>query len=248
MPKEVSQTVVNALRLLECFAEEEELGITELAADINVGKAAAARLVGSLVEFGYLRQNPQTRKYRLGLRLAFFGNLVSERSEIVQLVEPWLRELSQKFQVTAHLAIRDHFDALIACKVTMGPMVYMNSRVGTTLPIHACAMGKCLLAYDQGNLLEEFLETHTLTRLTEKTITDPREFRAELGQIRRQGYALDNEESNLGLSCIAVPLLNSGGQAVAAISLSGQTMFMQRNQGNILASLRETQQELTAYL
>ena len=248
MAKEVSQTVVNALRLLECFGQEEELGITELAADIGVGKAVAARLVSSLGEFGYLRQNPQTRKYRLGLKLVYWGSLAQERNEIVQLVEPYLWTLSQEFQVSAHMAVLDHFAALITCKVTRGPIVYMNSRVGTSLPIHACATGKCLLAYSSEQFLQEFLGTQPLVRFTEQTITDPDVFLEEAQRIRQQGYALDNEESNLGLSCMAVPLLNAGGQITAAISLSGQTKFMKKNHVAILRRLREVQHELSSYL
>ena len=248
MPKEQSQTVVNALRLLECFSTEEEIGISDLASYIGVGKAVAARLVGSLMEFGYLQQNPKTRKYRLGPKLAYWGSLVRERSEIASLAEPTLRALSQKFQVTAHLALRDHYAVRIACKVTMGPIVYMSSRVGSTLPIHACAMGKCLLAYEEDQVISEFLNAYALTRLTEQTITDPEDFRRELLRVRSNGYAMDNEESNIGLTCFAVPLFDSGGHAVAAMSLSGQTTFMKKYAEIIIFHLKKESKKLSAYL
>lgn len=248
MPREVSQNVVNALRLLECFDQSEELGITDLAAEIGVSKTVAARLVSSLEEFGYLRQNAATRKYRLGLKLAYLGSLVQDRQEIVHLVDPYLRTLSREFQASAHLAVQDHDGALIIGKVTMGPMVYMDSRVGATLPIHACATGKCLLAFNDEQALEDFLARRTLEQYTEQTLTDPEAFLKEIRQVREQGYAVDNEESNLGLFCVAVPLMDAGGHIVAAMSLSGQTQFMVKNQDAILKRLRETQQALTAQL
>ena len=96
MPKELSQTVSNALRLMECFSEAEELGITELAAEIGVGKTVAARLVGTLAEYGYLSQNPSTRRYRLGHKLAYWGSLAQERNEIVRAVEPYLQARSSR--------------------------------------------------------------------------------------------------------------------------------------------------------
>lgn len=248
MTKEVSQTVINALRLLECFTREEELGITELAAEIGAGKAVAARLVGSLTEFGYLRQNPKTRKYRLGLRLMYWGELVKERSELVQVAEPYLRELSQEFQLTTHLAILEHHSPLIVCKVAMGPIVYMDSRVGSTLPTHACATGKCLLAFEHQRVLAEFLNSRPLVQLTQHTITEPDAFLREIELIRQRGYAVDDEESNEGLSCMAVPLLNGDGRAVAAVSISGQSPAVQKNQRDILQRLRETQQKISIFL
>lgn len=248
LPKELSQTVVNSMRMVECFSESEELGITELAAAIGIGKTATARLVSSLAEFGYLWQNPRTKKYRLGLKFMYWGSLVAERNEIVQLADPYLRALAKEFQLTTHLAIRENHAALVVSKVTMGPMVYMDSRVGTTLPIHASAVGKCLIAFSQPVAQKEFLSCVELLRFTEKTIVDKNQFWMECQQVRQQGYAFDIEESNLGLSCLAVPLLDSRGRPIAAISTSGQTQFVLKNQASILDRLHQIQQELTPYL
>lgn len=248
MPKEQSQTVVNSLRLLECFSDSEELGITELAAAIGIGKTVTARLVSSLAEFGYLWQNPVTKKYRLGLKFLYWGSLVAERSEITRLADPYLRVLSKTFQLTSHLAVWDNNGAMIIGKVTMGPMVYMDSRVGTTLPIHASAVGKCLLAYAPLEIQEEYLSNIRLVQYTENTHVDKKYFWEECMQVRQQGVAFDNEESNLGLSCMAVPILDSRGRAVAAISTSGQTRSVVARKEEILAKLREVQQQLAPYL
>lgn len=246
--KEVSQNVVNALRLLECFVESEELGITELAMEIGVSKTVAARLVSSLESFGYLRQNPNTKKYRLGLKLVYLSSLVKDRKELIQLINPYLRKLSQEYQVSAHLAVYDKRGAMIVDKVTAGPLIYMDSRVGAVLPIHACATGKCLLAYGDEKETHRIVHNLTLERFTDQTITDPRILEDELCLIRKRGYALDAEESNPGLYCIAVPIFNSGKTIVAAISLSGQARFMIENTPQILASLKKVQRELITYL
>lgn len=165
--------MVNALRLLECFAREEELGITDLSEAVGVGKTVTARLVSSLEQFGYLRQNPAARKYRPGMKLVYLGSLVQDRKEIVQLVEPCLRLLSREFQVSAHLAVQERYGSLVMSKVSMGPMVCMDSRVGNTLPLHASATGKCPLAFGGEQGVEQYMRNCELTRCTDMTITTP---------------------------------------------------------------------------
>lgn len=237
MAKDVSQSVNNALRLLDCFTQSEELGITELAADLDLGKTAVARLVGSLEQYGYIRQNAQTKKYRLGVKLMLLGTLASERNEIVPLAKPYLMALSEEFQATAHLAVLDSNAALIISKVSRGPVVYMSSRVGTTIPAHASATGKCLLAFSGGGVMKEFLSAKSLDGYTEHTITDQTELLMELKKVYAQGYAFDNEESNLGLFCIAMPVLDACGNALAAISVSGQTQTMTARKEEIIRRL-----------
>ena len=245
--REVSQTVINALRLIECFHDKEELGITELAGETGIGKTAVARLVSSLEAFGYLRQNPSTKRYRLGLKFVYLSSLVQDRKELVNLVDPYLHSLSQEFQVTAHLAVYDKRGSLIADKVTSGPMVYMDSKVGTVLPIHACATGKCLLAFGEERIWRNLL-TAPLEKFTDRTVTDPVMFEKDLIKIKEQGYAVDDGESNVGLYCISVPLFDQGGTVVAAVSLSGQEWFMVENREKILARLFAVQKELAAYM
>lgn len=248
MPREVSQTVVNALRLLECFAKEEELGITELSEAINVGKTVTARLVSSLEEYGYLRQNPATKKYRLGMKLVYLGSLVQDRKELIQVVEPYLRQLSREFQISAHMAIQERGGSMILSKISMGPVVYMNSRVGSTLPLHASATGKCLLAFGEPQALNSVYLRGELERYTEFTITDPTKFVEEIQIVRKQGYAMDNEESNLGLTCLGIPLLDARGKLVAAVSLSGQTQFVLKEKESLYRRLKDVQRELSVYL
>ena len=248
MPRETSQNVVNALRLLECFAKEEELGITELSEAIGVGKTATSRLVSSLEGFGYLRQNPATKKYRLGMKLVYLGSLVQDRQEMVRMVEPYLRLLGREFQISAHLAVQERGGALILNKVSMGPMVYMDSRVGATLPLHASATGKCLLAFGGEKAFEAFIANGELSQYTDFTITDPARLMEEIRCVRESGYAMDNEESNIGLSCVGVPLLDARGGLVAALSLSGQTPFVLKKRENLLRRLKDVQEELARYL
>lgn len=248
MPREVSQNVVNSLRLLECFAKEEELGITELSEMIGVGKTVTARLVSSLDEFGYLRQNSATKKYRLGMKLVYLGSLVQDRKEIIQVIEPYLKTLSKEFQVSAHLAVQERGGSMILSKVSMGPMVYMDSRVGATLPLHASATGKCLLAFGEERDCKKLFANGELQRYTDFTITEPSAFLQELEQVRQKGYAMDNEESILGLTCIAVPVLDSRGKLVAAISLSGQTQFILNEADQLWTRLKEIQKEISVYL
>lgn len=248
MPREVSQNVINALRLIECFAKEEELGITDLSEAIGVGKTVTARLVSSLEQFEYLRQNPESKRYRLGMKLAYLGSLVRDRREIIQLVEPYMWLLCKEFQVSAHLAVQENDTALIIDKVSMGPIVYMDSRIGATLPWHASATGKCLLAFGEPQGLDRILHDYEFTRYTKTTQVASAEFLTELHEARAKGYTIDAEESIIGLTCIGVPLLDAGGHLVAAISLSGQAQFMIKEKRTIIRRLREVQKEISQYL
>ena len=218
---EYSQSVTNALRLLSCFIEREERGISELARELSLSKSSVARLVASLEEGRLLMQNQETGKYRLGTGFLLYGDLVRERSELARALAPALSQLAEEYQATAHLAVLSAGELTIVYKVSAGPFVYMSSRVGGTLPIHASATGKCILAWLPPEQRSELLDSAELRKFTDTTITTREGLEAELGTIRVRGYALDDGETHDGLYCIGCPVLNRAGRAIAAVSISG---------------------------
>lgn len=243
---EYSQSVTNALRLLGCFVEREERGISELSRELGLSKSAVARLVASLEAGRLLMQNAETGKYRLGAGFLLYGDLVRERSELSRALAPALTLLAEEYQATAHLAVLSGGELTIAAKVSAGPFVYMSSRVGGTLPIHASATGKCLLAWMPMEQRRALLDKAELRRFTDSTITSREALEAELSAILARGYALDDGETHEGLYCIGCPVLDAAGRAVAAVSVSGSRAALEPRRDEAVKFIRDLLREYGA--
>lgn len=189
---EYSQSVTNALRLLGCFVERESAASRSSRA--NWGSPSPpwpaswprSRMGGCSCR---TRKRGNTAS---GTGFLLYGSLVRERNELSRALAPALAQLAEKYQSTAHLAVLDDGELTIVNKVSAGPFVYMSSRVGGTLPIHASATGKCILAWLPPERRRELIESAELRRYTATTITDPDALETELAAIRERGYALDD--------------------------------------------------------
>lgn len=235
--REFSQSVDNALRLLGCFADREECGISELSRELGISKASVARIVAALERGRFLSRNPETGRYRLGVGLMFFGSLVRERSELARALSPIMHAVAEKYQSTTHLAVFSGSEVLIIAKVSAGPFVYMSSRVGGSLYPHCTSTGKCLLAFMEPESARRCLETLQFEALTPRTITDMPSLLEELRLTRERGYAIDDGEYHEGLYCIGCPVLDSGGHAIAAISVSGRREALEPLQKEIFSDV-----------
>ncbi len=235
--KEYSQSVDNSIRLLRCFIDKEERGISELSRELDMSKASVSRIVAALERGRFLMQNPDTGRYRLGIGLMFFGELVHERNELARALSPLMHDLAEKYQSTTHLAVISGSDVMIISKVSAGPFVYMRSHVGGKLPPYCTSTGKCLLAFMQPEDARYCLEKLSFCAMTSKTITDMPTLQNELELVRRRGYAVDDEESHEGLYCVGCPVFDAAGHVIAAISVSGRRDY-----------LMERQEEVSSYI
>lgn len=242
--KETVQSVENALRLLECYAAAEEMGITEIAMMMDVGKATASRLVFSLQKYGYLQQDEVTKKYRLGMKLMYMGTLVKERNELVYLMDSYMKELAYRFQLCAHLVVLEGYKAKFIHKIAAGPFMSMRSHVGGTLPAYGTASGKCLLAHSSPQEIDTYFKNVELKPMTLETIIDERALREELIQIKERGYSEDRGESDMGLYCVAVPLTDGYGHVIAAASISGLKETVIGNKSEIIKELTKVSCEI----
>ncbi|AKX93118.1 IclR family transcriptional regulator [Moorella thermoacetica] len=220
--KYILQSVDNALRILEAFsANEPELGISELSRKLGLSKSAVFRLVLTLQSRGFLSQDPVTGKYLLGLKTLYLGGLVLKQMDLVKIARTHLEELVKKSAEVAHLVVLEQGEAVFIGKVESQRPMMMGSYVGARMPAYCTATGKVLLAHLPSEELENYLRNTTFTRFTSNTITNPEKLREHLISIRTQGYAVDKEESEEGLFCIAAPVKDNGGKVLAAISISG---------------------------
>lgn len=174
-----------------------------------------------------MRHNPSTRKYGLGLQL--LGVAAATRERIGPVILPFLSELMELSQETANFAILEQNAALYIEQVPPpGRLLRMFTEPGNRVPLHAAATGKVLLAYQRRRLMYFALDQAGLPRQTPNTITDRSDLVADLGQVRRQGYATDFGEQELGVHCLAAPVLTSDGHILAALSLSGPSTRLSR--------------------
>jgi DNA-binding IclR family transcriptional regulator len=217
----VLSSVSKALTLLDAFtAEKPELTLSELARRAGAHKSSAFRLLATLEAHGFVEKSPSGRGYRLGWKpLELSGRLLG-RYELRELAAPHMEELAQKSGEIVHLSILDGAEIVYLEKRGRSQPLTVSTTVGGRSPAHASAMGKVLLAGLQAEEAQRLLGSRPLKRFTPTTITDRRRLGRELEAIRRQGFALDNEEAFPGIRCVAAPLRGRAGRVLAALSLT----------------------------
>jgi IclR family transcriptional regulator, acetate operon repressor len=214
------QSLERALDILEVLSRSErEMGVTEIGPVVGLANGTTHRLLATLTQRGYVRQVSETRKYTLGpktILLAYHGRL-----RLGPLAKPFLEELMEISQESSNLAALDRSSVVYIDQVPASRMVRMFTEPGNRVPAHATGTGKALLAYQPQVVLDSILGKGELPRFTPRTITDVSMLKEELARIRDQGYAVDSEEMEDGVRCLAAPVAGAEGKVVAAISISG---------------------------
>jgi DNA-binding IclR family transcriptional regulator len=214
------QSLDRSLDLLEAFTTERlELGLSELARVTGLNKATTYRLASTLVARGFLANHE--RQYRLGFKILNLGHILLESLDLRKAAHPTLTTLVKGTGETAHLCVLEQGEVVYIDKVDTSQPVRLHSWIGRRAPAHCTAVGKVLLASLPRSSVEEIIREHGLRRFTVATNTDPAELAKHLARIRRQGFAVDNEEIVPGIRCIAAPIFDHAGQVVAAIGIAG---------------------------
>ena len=224
-PNNLVQTIERASSILDILGQSSQgISIRELSTKIKLPKGTTHRLLSSLSYFGYVRQDPKTRNYFLGFKLVELGNLLLSQLDLRKEAEPFLRDLAERAKETVHMVLLDRNEIVYIDKVETDQHtggLRMASRVGLRNPAHSCAVGKVLLADLSEEGLNNFIKEKDLFKRTENTITDPIQLKEHLKLVRKQGFAIDDEENEKGIRCVAAPIYNEVSRAVAAISISG---------------------------
>jgi DNA-binding IclR family transcriptional regulator len=221
-------SVANSIRLLTSFSgEEEELGITTLATRLRLAKSTVHRLAATLTGAGFLEQNSETGKYRLGVALFELGALVRRRMDVANEARPKLRELLEKTGETVQLGIVDHYSVLYVYEMESPRAIRMAAAVGGRAPLHCTAVGKVLLAFQPTEYVKQVIDTG-LTAYTPKTITRREAVLEMLDEVRLREHAVDDEESEGGLRAIAAPVRNHTGAVIAALGVAAPVQRMSK--------------------
>lgn len=223
-PIQVADRLFGALELL---AENGDAGVMEVSTALGLNKSTAHRVLNSLIYMGYARQNEETGRYEPSLKVVDLANQVMKHVDIVQVVRPYLRKLMELTDETVHFVERDGTDAVYIDKVeSYRNGIQMVSRIGSRIPLYCSGVGKAIAAELDEHEVEEIWNRSRILPLTPYTITDFEAFRWELSEIRERGYALDNEENENGVRCIAVSLKDYTGRVKYAFSISAPVSRM----------------------
>lgn len=221
--------VLRALAILDLLYQANgELGITEISQELSLHKSTVSRLLTTLVTAEYVHQNPVTKKYYLGIHLVQLGMTVLNQIELRKVARPYLQELMNLSNEAIHLGIMEQNEVIYIDKLDAEHGLMMGSRIGGKSPGYCTGLGKVLLAFSPPDKLKQLLAQDQLFRFTANTITNPATLAEHLKQIRAQGYAIDDEEHELGVRCVAVPIRDHTGSVIAAVSVSGPTLRMTR--------------------
>jgi DNA-binding IclR family transcriptional regulator len=219
------QTVVNAMRLLEAFRDEEELGVTELSRRLSLHKNNVFRLLATLEQQGYIEQSTASDRYRLGVESLELGQAFLRGRTLLRCARSILEALAVQLGESAHLATLRDFDVVHLDGAQGEQLVQTSLRVGRRLPLHCTALGKVLLGCSPENVRELFDRTLTeaggLGARTPNTIVDRDKFFEQVRSVAGAGFALDLEECEPGLCCAAAPVHDASGRMIAALSVSG---------------------------
>lgn len=179
-----------------------------------------------MVLYGYIEQDKETGRYKLGYKFLEVSSKLLESIDLRAEAKPFLQELEDETNEVVHLVVFDQGEVVYIEKLDGNETLRMHSKVGKRAPMHCTSVGKAILASLPANEVVEILQRKGMPKHTDKTITDKDLFLEELNQVRQKGYALDLEENETGITCIAVPIYDHLGTVAGAVSISGPTLRM----------------------
>lgn len=232
------QSVERIFHLIESLAAHPAgAGLQRLAQDTDLAKSTVHRLLASLVSLGYAAQDENGR-YRLTLKMFELSSGIVNSMDIMDVAKVHLERLAQRTGEAVHLVIRDGQDIVYIYKTESGPM-RMSSRVGLRSPLYCTGVGKAILATLPADEVTNIWQHTTPQKLTTHTIVEFDALQAQLAEVRTNGYAIDDEENELGVRCVAVAIPGVGGRADSAFSISGLAPYMTPERIRRIATLAQ---------
>jgi DNA-binding IclR family transcriptional regulator len=216
------QSLGRAFAILEEVARHREgIGLADLSKLVGLHNSTTFHLAKTLVSLGYLRQEKDSKRYRIGRPLFALAASALDEIEMVNVATPVLEDLSRETGESGHFAVRMG-DSVVVIARTSGPGAFqLTDRVGVVRPAHCTALGKIILASLRPDQLNRFLERVEMKPATKKSITEAGVLLREIAEIKRTGIAFDDGEFNPEVRCIAVPVMDFTGQVIGALGISG---------------------------
>ena len=220
------QSIDRAVSILECFNEDKrELRLQEISDKLGLNKSTVHGIITTLKYHGFISQNEETQKYKLGIRFIEFGDVVLNSINIRSVAFPVVEEVCSKIDETVQVAMQDGANVVWILKSESTKSVKTSTKIGAMLPIHTTADGKVILCHQESDNIIKYLPKK-LSKFTKNTISKKGELLKRLEEIRNNGYAIDNEEYVEGVKCIAAPIFDYDGSVKFSISSTGPAFRM----------------------
>ncbi|MBW2000541.1 MAG: IclR family transcriptional regulator [Deltaproteobacteria bacterium] len=244
-------SIQKALKVLSCFVPyNEELGTVEIAKRLRLHKATVSRILLILAENGYVRQDPDTKKFTLGPTIIELGTAIhlSFNNNLTSIAKPHIDRLRNDLRETIVLEVVRGRSAVMAY-IAEGPgPIRIKGTIGDIRPAHAAAGAKAILAFSPPDMKARLLNSR-LEPLTPNTITDPELLQSQLQEIKKQGFAIDNEEVNVGINAVGVPIFDFQGRPVAAVVAAGLSQAITwGDESPVVGMLKDTAEKISKQL
>lgn len=251
--KETKNPVQSAERIfqvMEMLADNGEMGLMELSAALGLHKSTVHRLLMSLIYMGYAKQDETTQKYMLSYKVVNMASKVLDRTDVLQVAKPYMERLSDLSGETVHLVQREENNILYIYKIEAKVgTIRMVSHVGMVHPMYCSGVGKAIMATLPEDEVKKIWNESIIEKKTDKTITDYAKMQEVLEEVRKNGYALDEEENEKGVRCIAACLYGHQKEVKYAFSISGPTSRMTKERVKELSvDMLKVQEELSREL
>lgn len=216
-------SVERAFTILE-FLNSSRRGwnISEMSRRLNIPKSTTHVLVSTLDQLGYIKQYQSSRRFQLSPKMFGLGRKALEATPLPDVALPHMRWLVQETKLTAHVGILEKRQVVFVQKVDGPGVIKFDTYIGKCSELHCTGLGKSLVAFQPEEALHSLLTNYSFNRFTKKTIATQSGFLAELARVRQLGYSIDDEEEELGIRCVAAPIM-SAGVVMAAVSVTGTT-------------------------
>ncbi len=224
------QTLDRALDVLDCLASANGMTLTEIAEKLGQSTATIYRILTTFDHRQAVEMDPASQEWFIGPTSFQLGSAFLRRTGVVERARPVMRELMEETGETANLGTEVSGEVMFLSQVETHENIRAFFPPGAKSPMHASGIGKALLAHAAPARIEKYVMQKNLETFTGNTISGQEELRTELKKIKAQGYAFDDEEKSIGMRCIAAPIFNLYGEAVAGISISGPTIRLSLEQ------------------
>lgn len=226
-------SLAKGLRVLELLAKNGEMSATRVASCLDTSRAASHRFLSTLRDLGYVEKTEEGM-FNLTFKILELGMRKLDRFEILRIVHSFMQEIAHAFGETVNLGHWDGGAIVHLKKISSTEILRLDVGLGAVAPAYCSGLGKAVLAFLPEDELADYIESVKWVAMSPKSITNPESLKAEIEQIRKRGYAIDDEELSLGLRCVAAPVFDHTGRPSYALSVSGPTLRMTKEKINAI--------------
>lgn len=240
------QSIDRAVAILDCFSEEKkELRLSEISERLGLNKSTVHGIISTLKYHGFISQDEETQKYKLGIRFVQFGDLVINSMNIRNAAVPVIDAVCERIEETVHIAMLDGLDVVWIEKRECTKSIKTSTKIGARLPAYTTADGKIIICYQNKDKIKNYLPKR-IPQYTKNTITNKGEFIKKLEEMKKNGYAIDNEEYVEGLKCVAAPIFDHNGKVRFSLSTTGPAFRMDEERiKELIVIIKEAANEIS---